>query len=70
MQLTKITMGLHAHIRKQHWNVSKIYQCEWESYFNNQNAMTFMIANASEPKNWVDIMFNHMKKKLQHQTAT
>jgi hypothetical protein len=28
--------------------------------------MTFMTASVSELINWVDIMFNHMKKKLQH----
>jgi len=39
-----------------------IYRCEWVSYFNNYNVITFMIANLGDLINWVDIMFNHMKE--------
>ncbi len=72
-------MEPRAYVKKEQLNMSKmihpynikfatllqiIYQGEWESYFNNQNAMTFMILNANELINWVHIMFNHMKKKV------
>jgi len=58
-----IMIRSRAHVGNEQWNVSKMthpynirfvallhitYQSEWANYFNNQNAITFMITNAKD----------------------